>query len=243
MRDWLKGEPIVIVRGKGAELEDANGRRYLDANASIWTDLHGHRHPALDRAVKAQLGKVAHSSALGLANEPAAVLAEKLVAAANRPRLPGQPKLAKVFCRTTVRPRWKVALKLACEFARRSGRSAQPRFLSLRGAYHGDTVGAVSVGHIDLFHKAYAGLLFKTDAVMAPYCYRCPFNRARAERADAREYRKCNWECVGKVEQAFARRTRRAEGAGASAGARANAGDGAGYAAMVVEPLMQGRRG
>ncbi|GDY19693.1 adenosylmethionine-8-amino-7-oxononanoate aminotransferase [Verrucomicrobiota bacterium] len=243
MRDWLKGEPIVIVRGKGAELEDANGRRYLDANASIWTNLHGHRHPALDRAVKAQLGKVAHSSALGLANEPAAVLAEKLVAAANRPRLPGQPKLAKVFLSDDGSTAMEVALKLAYEFARRSGRSAQPRFLSLRGAYHGDTVGAVSVGHIDLFHKAYAGLLFKTDAVMAPYCYRCPFNRARAERADAREYRKCNWECVGKVEQAFARRTRRAEGAGASAGARANAGDGAGYAAMVVEPLMQGAAG
>ncbi len=243
MRDWLKREPIVIVRGKGAELEDAHGRRYLDANASIWTNLHGHRHPALDRAVKAQLGKVAHSSALGLANEPAAMLAEKLVAAANRPRLKGQPKLAKVFLSDDGSTAMEVALKLAYEFARRSGRGAKPRFLSLRGAYHGDTVGAVSVGHIDLFHKAYAGLLFKTDAVMAPYCYRCPFNRARAERADAREYRKCNWECVGKVEQAFARRTRRPGGAGAGAGGSAKAGDGAGYAAMVVEPLMQGAAG
>ena len=235
MRDWLVREPIVIVRGKGAVLEDARGRRYLDANASIWTNLHGHRHPALDRAVKAQLAKVAHTSALGLANEPAAVLAEKLVTAANRPRLKGQPKLAKVFLSDDGSTAMEVALKLAYEFARRSGRSAKPRFLSLRGAYHGDTVGAVSVGHIDLFHKAYAGLLFKTDAVMAPYCYRCPFNRARAERADAREYRKCNWECVGKVEQAFAGRTRRGGGAGA--------GDGAGYAAMVVEPLMQGAAG
>ena len=255
MRDWLAREPIVIVRGKGAELEDAHGRRYLDANASIWTNLHGHRHPALDRAVKAQLGKVAHTSALGLANEPAAVLAEKLVTAANRPRLTGQPKLAKVFLSDDGSTAMEVALKLAYEFARRSGRSAKPRFLSLRGAYHGDTVGAVSVGHIDLFHQAYAGLLFQTDAVMAPYCYRCPFNRAKAERADAREYRKCHWECVGKVEQAFARRTRRGGGVGVSAGVggSANAGDGAGagvgareeagYAAMVVEPLMQGAAG
>ena len=95
-----------------------------------------------------------------------------------------------------------VALKLAYEFARRTGRSRKPKFLTLEGAYHGDTVGAVALGHIDLFHKAYAGLLFKTDKVMAPYCYRCPFNRARPERADARDYRKCNWECVGKLEPA-----------------------------------------
>ena len=233
MRDWLKREPIVIVRGEGAELEDAHGRRYLDANASIWTNLHGHRHPAMDRAVKAQLGKVAHTSALGLANEPAGLLAEKLVGAANRLRLRRQPRLAKVFLSDDGSTAMEVALKLAYEFARRTGRSAKPRFLSLRGAYHGDTVGAVSVGHIDLFHKAYAGMLFKTDAVMAPYCYRCPFNRAKAERADAREYRKCSWECVGKVEKAFARRKDRG----------VNDGGGAGYAAMVVEPLMQGAAG
>ncbi len=61
----------------------------------------------------------------------------------------------------------------------------------------GDTVGAVSLGHIDLFHKAYSGLLFKSDSVAAPFCYRCPFNRAKPERADARLYRKCNWECAG----------------------------------------------
>ena len=120
-----------------------------------------------------------------------------------------------------------VALKLAYEYARRTGRSKNPKFLSLDGAYHGDTVGAVSLGHIDLFHKAYAGLLFKTDKVMSPYCYRCPFNRAKPERADAREYRKCNWECVGKVEQKFAAQKKK----------------GNPYAAFVFEPLMQGAAG
>src|SRR5439155_19148031 len=103
----------------------------------------------------------------------------------------------------------------------------KPRFLSLDGAYHGDTVGAVSLGHIDLFHRAYAGLLFKSDKVMAPYCYRCPFNRAKPQRADAREYRKCNWECVGKVEQKFTAMRRR----------------GSNYAAMVFEPVVQGAAG
>jgi adenosylmethionine-8-amino-7-oxononanoate aminotransferase len=120
-----------------------------------------------------------------------------------------------------------VALKLAYEFTRRTGRSRRPKFLSLQGAYHGDTTGAVSLGHIDLFHKAYAGLLFKTDTVMAPYCYRCPFNRAKPERADARQYRRCHWECVAKVDQAFSRQRKR----------------GNPYAAFVFEPLIQGAAG
>jgi adenosylmethionine-8-amino-7-oxononanoate aminotransferase len=120
-----------------------------------------------------------------------------------------------------------VALKLAYEFARRTGQSRRPHFLSLDGAYHGDTVGAVSLGHIDRFHKSYSGLLFKTDKVMAPYCYRCPFNRARPEAADAREYRKCNWECVDKLETKLA--------------AQKNKNDP--YAAFVFEPLIQGAAG
>src|SRR5205823_11855869 len=118
-----------------------------------------------------------------------------------------------------------VALKLAYEFARRKRSIQRPTFLSLEGGYHGDTVGAASVGHIDLFHKSYAGLLFQSDKVMSPYCYRCPFNRAKPERADAREYRKCQWECVGKVEQKFEAQKQTPESA---------------YAAMVVEPLVQG---
>jgi adenosylmethionine-8-amino-7-oxononanoate aminotransferase len=120
-----------------------------------------------------------------------------------------------------------VALKLGYEFARRTGRSRKPKFLSLAGAYHGDTIGAVSLGHIDLFHSAYSGLLFKSDMVAAPYCYRCPYNRAKPERADAREYRKCNWECLDKVEQKFRRQKKR----------------GNPYAGFVFEPLIQGAAG
>src|ERR1035441_7244572 len=90
MRDWLKREPIVIVKGKGARLLDAQGREYLDANSSIWTNLHGHNQPRINAATRRQLGKIAHSSALGLANEPACLLAEKLVPGAN-------PPLRKVF--------------------------------------------------------------------------------------------------------------------------------------------------
>lgn len=228
MRDWLKREPIVIASGKGAVLRDVKGREYLDANSSIWTNLHGHRHPKIDAAIQRQLKKIAHSSALGLANEPASLLAEKLVRITNASAPKGEMlRLSKVFFSDDGSTAMEVALKLAYEFARRARGLKKPRFLSLQGAYHGDTVGAVSLGHIDLFHKAYAGLLFKSDKVMAPYCYRCPFNRARPERADAREYRKCNWECVGKVDQALVKQKKRGEP----------------YAAFVFEPLMQGAAG
>src|SRR5689334_13175236 len=200
MKDWLRREPIVIVAGKGAVLRDVQGREYLDANSSIWTNLHGHNHPKINAGITRQLKKIAHSSALGFANEPASLLAEKLVRATNPASLTNRKsqiasrKLSKVFFSDDGSTAMEVALKLAYEFARRSGRSKSPRFLSLEGAYHGDTVGAVALGHIDLFHNAYSGLLFKTDKVMAPYCYRCPFNRAKPERIDAREYRKCAWE-------------------------------------------------
>jgi adenosylmethionine---8-amino-7-oxononanoate aminotransferase len=225
MRDWLRREPIVIVAGRGAVLRDAHGREYLDANASIWTNLHGHNHRKLNAAVAKQLKKIAHSSALGLANEPASLLAAKLVEAARVRRAPAP--LGKVFFSDDGSTALEVALKLSFQFARRTRGSKRPRFLSLEGAYHGDTVGAVSLGHIDLFHKSYGALLFPTDKVMAPYCYRCPFNRAQPARADARTYRECRWECVGKVEQAFSAQARRGEP----------------YTAFAFEPLMQGAAG
>jgi adenosylmethionine-8-amino-7-oxononanoate aminotransferase len=242
MKDWLRREPIVIVSGEGAVLRDAHGREYLDANSSIWTNLHGHNHPKLNAAIARQLKKVSHSSALGLANQPASRLAKQLIemsngrfqmaesvqgTSRNRQSANRNPPLAKVFFSDDGSTAMEVALKLAYEFTRRSGRSTNPRFLSLKGAYHGDTVGAVSLGHIDLFHKTWSGLLFKTDKVPAPYCYRCPFNRAKPERRDAREYVQCKRECVSLVEKKFAAQRQR----------------GNPYAALVIEPLMQGAAG
>lgn len=224
MRDWLRHEPIVIASGNGAVLRDVRGREFLDANSSIWTNLHGHNHPKINTALSRQLEKIAHSSALGFANEPASLLAEKLVKASDS-------KLQKVFFSDNGSTALEVALKLTYEFSRRARARTKiirnPKFLSVEGAYHGDTVGAVSLGHIDLFHKAYRGLLFQSDRVMSPYCYRCPFNRAKPERADARDYRKCNWECVGKVEHAFTAQKKK----------------GNPFAAFVFEPLMQGAAG
>jgi adenosylmethionine-8-amino-7-oxononanoate transaminase len=228
MRDWLRTEPTVIAAGAAAVLRDVKGREFLDANSSIWTNLHGHRNPKITAAISQQLGKIAHSSALGFANEPASLLAAQLFHAANPARPKTGAKLAKVFFSDNGSTALEVALKLAYEYTRRArGKKSRPRFLSVDGAYHGDTIGAVSLGHIDLFHKAYGGMLFPTDRVMAPYCYRCPFNRAKPERADARLYRKCHWECVGQVQQTFSARKKR----------------GNPYAAFVFEPLMQGAAG
>ncbi len=222
MKDWLQREPIVITEGKGAVVRDVRGREYLDANSSIWTNLHGHQHPKINAAIQRQLKKISHSSALGFANEPASLLAETLVSAAN----PFGAKLNKVFFSDDGSTAMEVALKLAYEYARRTG-NKRPRFISLDGAYHGDTVGAVSLGHIDLFHKAYSGLLFKTDKAASPYCYRCPHNRAKPERVDARDSRRCNWECVSKFEKQFKDQKKR----------------GNSYAAFSFEPLMQGAAG
>ncbi|HEY1171894.1 MAG TPA: aspartate aminotransferase family protein [Verrucomicrobiae bacterium] len=227
MRDWLRMEPIVIASGKGAVLRDTKGREYLDGNASIWTNLHGHAHPKINEAIKKQLGKIAHSSALGLANQPASFLAERLVKAANTGVNGASKHFAKVFYSDDGSTALEVALKLAYEFTRRSGKSKQPKFISLEGAYHGDTVGAVSLGHIDLFHKAYKGLLFSADKLKAPYCYRCPFNKAKPERADARTYRKCNWECTKQAEKVFSAQKKK----------------GNAYAGFAFEPLMQGAAG
>ncbi len=238
MRDWLKREPVVITSGKGAVLRDIHGKEYLDANSSIWTNLHGHQHPKINAAIARQLKKISHSSALGFANEPASLLAAELVRSAEHCSASWRrdscgamlraPHLNKAFFSDDGSTALEVALKLAYEFTRRTrGPKTKPRFLSLDGAYHGDTIGAVSLGHIDLFHKAYGEMLFKTDKAMSPYCYRCPFNKAKPERADARDYRKCNWECVSKVEQKFSAQKKR----------------GNPYAAFVFEPLMQGAAG
>src|SRR6185436_7306469 len=97
MRDWLKREPIVIESGEGAVLRDVHGREYLDANSSIWTNLHGHGHPKINAALRTQLGKIAHSSTLGLANKPASLLAARLVREANPKSLRAGRKLEKVF--------------------------------------------------------------------------------------------------------------------------------------------------
>lgn len=160
MQDYEAEEPLVIERAEGTYLIDVDGRRYLDGVSSLWVTLHGHRHPKLDAALKAQVDRLAHSTLLGISNRPAIELAEKLMAVA-------PPTLKKVFYSDNGSTAVEVALKMAFQYwqqvARRRGKKpAKQRFLKFTNAYHGDTIGSVSAGGIDLFHATYKPLLFET---------------------------------------------------------------------------------
>ncbi len=158
MRDWMAEEPVIIDRGQGARLWDTKSREYLDANASIWTNIHGHNHPRINAAIRAQLEKVAHSSFLGLSNVPAIELSEKLIKIAPR-------GLSRVFYSDNGSTAVEVAIKMALHYWIHLGEPKRRRFVAFTGAYHGDTIGAVSVGGIDLFHAAYKPLLFEVERV------------------------------------------------------------------------------
>jgi adenosylmethionine-8-amino-7-oxononanoate aminotransferase len=162
MRDWCREEPTVIDRAEGTDLIDSEGRRYIDGVSSLWCSVHGHRHPLIDRAVHAQLDRVAHSSLLGLTHEPAAELAARLVEIA-------PAGLSRVFYSDSGSTATEVALKMAFQYWQQRGGQHVRRtsFVSLRDAYHGDTLGAVSVGGIDLFGGAYGPLLFDSHHVDA----------------------------------------------------------------------------
>jgi adenosylmethionine-8-amino-7-oxononanoate aminotransferase len=154
---WL--EPLVIASGEGAWLVDTDGRRYVDGVSSLWTNVHGHRHPHVDAAIRRQLDRIAHSTLLGLTHEPAIRLAGRLVEIA--------PKgLARVFYSDDGSTAVEVALKIAFQFHQQTGATRRTRFACLSDAYHGDTLGAVSIGAIDRFHALYRPLLF--DAVVLP---------------------------------------------------------------------------
>ncbi len=167
MKDWMEEDPIIIESGEGAVLRDTNGIEYLDANSSIWTNLHGHRHPRITEAIKAQLDRIAHSSFLGLSNVPAIALAEKLVALApKRDRGPGPASaLTRVFYSDDGSTAMEVAIKMAVHYWSHKGDPRRCKLVAFANAYHGDTLGAVSVGGIDLFHAVYRPLLFEVGRV------------------------------------------------------------------------------
>ncbi len=153
MATWLAEEPLVIAAAEGCELIDLAGRRYLDGVSSLWANVHGHRHPHIDAAVRAQLDKVAHSTLLGLTHEPAIRLAERLCKVA-------PPGLTRVFYSDSGSTAVEAALKIALQFHQHRRQPNRNRFIALEQAYHGDTLGAVSVGGMDVFHAAFAPLLF-----------------------------------------------------------------------------------
>ncbi|HEX4138857.1 MAG TPA: adenosylmethionine--8-amino-7-oxononanoate transaminase [Candidatus Methylacidiphilales bacterium] len=201
MRDWNDPAhvPVVIVEGHGAVLKAEDGREYLDGNSSIWTNLHGHRRVEIDEAIRAQLGRIAHSSFLGLTNDVAAQLAHELVEVTG---LRGH----KVFFSDDGSTAMEAALKMVYQARMQRGETKRTEFISLGFGYHGDTIGAMSVGHSTVFHLAYKPLLFRTHDVVCPACYRCPYNQAKPmPGTDARETRDCEWECIGELKDELER--------------------------------------
>jgi adenosylmethionine-8-amino-7-oxononanoate aminotransferase len=158
---WLDEDAPIIERGDGAFLWDVDGRRYIDGVSSLWCTVHGHRHPAIDIAIRDQLDRVAHTTMLGLTHEPAIELARRLVSIA-------PAGLRRVFYSDSGSTAVEIALKMAFQFWAQKGdayAASRTKFVTLRNAYHGDTIGSVSVGGIDLFHATYKPLLF--DALSA----------------------------------------------------------------------------
>lgn len=208
MARWLDDDPLVVERADGCWLYDTAGRRYLDGNASLWVNVHGHHRAEIDAAIRAQLECVAHTTFLGLTNPPAAQLAARLVELAPE-------GLDRVFFSESGASAVEVALKMAYAYHLFRGEGHRSLFVSMDGAYHGDTVGSVSVGRIDVFHDTYRPLLFPTSGFAQPYCYRCPLGLT---------YPSCDLGCADTLEDVLAR-------------------EGDRVAAVVVEPLVQGAAG
>lgn len=166
MKGWLENDQTVITEAKGIKLKDSEGKEYYDGVSSLWVNIHGHRHPKIDQAIIDQLGKVAHSTALGLANVPATEFAEMLVEVSPE-------GLNKVFYSDDGSTAVEVALKMAFQYWQHKGKNEKTKFIALSNAYHGDTIGTVSVGGIDLFHRVFKPLLFEPYHVPSPSCYHC----------------------------------------------------------------------
>lgn len=210
MQEWQQEDPLIIERGNGSYLIDTEGKQYLDGTSSIWVNLHGHRHPILNRALKRQLDKIAHSTFLGLSNPPAIELARALIRIA--------PKgLTRVFYSDNGSTAVEIALKMAVQYWQQRHPEAGPKntFLHLKMAYHGDTLGAVSVGNIELFHSKFKPLLFPTLEAEPPYCYRCPLNLTHPA---------CRMACIEPIELILKNHQRALAG-------------------FIIEPLMQAAAG
>ncbi|MEI6437921.1 MAG: adenosylmethionine--8-amino-7-oxononanoate transaminase [Candidatus Omnitrophota bacterium] len=168
MRDWqsdIPGAPLVIDRAAGSYLYDSDGKKYLDGVSSLWVTVHGHGRPEITKAIACQAAKLDHSTMLGLANTPAVELAERLVGIA-------PTGLEKVFYSDNGSTSVEIAVKMAYQYWQNTGVPKKSMICHLENSYHGDTLGSVSVGGIDLFHKVYRKLVFKAHQVPFPDCYR-----------------------------------------------------------------------
>jgi len=161
MRDWESEDPLFIESGNGVKVRDLEGREYYDANSSLWVNLHGHRRPEIDRAISEQLARVAHTTLVGLTHRPAAALAERLAQLA-------PDGLTRVFFSDGGAEAVEIAVKMAYQYWLHRGEPQRSRFVALAGGYHGDTIGAVSVGGVPVFHELFRPLLFEAEFAPCP---------------------------------------------------------------------------
>jgi adenosylmethionine-8-amino-7-oxononanoate aminotransferase len=185
MKDYIKEKQIIIESGEGVYLRDIYHNKYIDGVSSLWTNLHGHRKKEINDAIRAQLKKISHSTLLGLGNVPSIKLAKELIKIVPN-------NLKKVFYSDNGSTGVEISLKIAYQYWQLKGKKGKVRFVALKNSYHGDTIGSVSVGGIELFHKVYKPLLFKTYFAPSPYCYRCEFNKTLET---------CKMDCVLKLER------------------------------------------
>ena len=165
MLDWMSEDPLVISSGEGNYLIDLQGNRYLDGVSSLWCNLLGHNHPRINAAIKSQLDQIAHSTLLGLSNVPSTLLARKLAEISPQ-------GLTRVFYSDSGSTSTEIALKIAFQYWQLRGETRRIKFASLVEAYHGDTLGAVSVGYSELFHHFYRPLLTETVRLIPPHLFR-----------------------------------------------------------------------
>ncbi|MEK8022337.1 MAG: adenosylmethionine--8-amino-7-oxononanoate transaminase [Candidatus Hydrogenedentota bacterium] len=172
MQAYAEENAPIIERGEGVRLYDTEGRQYFDGVSSLWCNVHGHRHPRIDAAIRDQLDRVAHSTLLGLGSVPSIRLAERLADLAGMPH---------VFYADSGAAAVEIAMKVAFQYMQRTHGSKRTKFVAFRNSYHGDTLGAVSVGGIDIFHSIFKPLLFETLFAPSPYTYRWPNDRCAEE--------------------------------------------------------------
>jgi len=206
MREWEQESVLIVDSGSGRRLKDIQGSSYYDGHSSYWVNVHGHGHPRMVRTVARQAARLEHSTFLGLSNRPAIELAEKLVEITPE-------NLERVFYSDNGSTAVEVALKMAFQYQmqREDKKPKKKKFVALSHAYHGDTIGAVSVGGIDLYRNIFKELLAEALFVPSPYCYRCPLDK---------EYPECTLACAVEVETLLEKRHEE-------------------IAAFIIEPMVQ----
>lgn len=185
MKDYEDFPPIVIKKGKGVFLEDVDGKRYLDAVSSWWVNLFGHSNQRINDALYHQANQLEHVIFSNFTHEPAITLAERILQVA--------PKgLSKIFFGDNGSSAIEIALKLSFQYHQQVGKGKKTRFVALTDAYHGETIGALSVGGVDLYSEIYKPLLLDVLRAQGPDCFRCPYGKHRES---------CDAECFEHMEQ------------------------------------------